>query len=73
MNKNTRKETKKRVRSLAEYVDENGWLKVAHFAGYKDTAACKAWIKRESIPDHVWGNRLEKLVSGEVEVEIRVK
>jgi hypothetical protein len=72
MEKVNQKEMDVRVRRLVSYAKKNGWLKVAAFTGYDDVAPCKLWATRRSIPGYVWV-KLEKLLNGDVDVEIQIK
>lgn len=72
MEKVNQKEMDKRIRKLQSFAKKNGWLKIAALCGYDDVAPCKQWVTRRSIPTYVWG-KLEKLLNGELNVEISVK
>lgn len=71
MEKTNQKEMDKRVRKLATFAKANGWIKIAAFLGYDDVAAVKQWVSRSAIPEYQWA-RLEKLLNGEVNVEISI-
>lgn len=72
MEKVNAKEMDKRLRKIVSFAKKEGWLKIAAYMGYDETTPVKMWINRKRVPNYQWP-RLEKLLTGEAQVEIKIK
>ena len=62
------------LKKLERYVknDHQGYLKLAMFLGYSDTAPIRNWVRRKSIPKHM-ELRLKSFLQGEKNVKVYVE
>lgn len=65
------KTNEKRAKKLEQHVKKHGWLDVMILTKIEDATTCKQWLKRRKIPEWHWA-KIEKLIKGEVQVEISI-